>query len=39
MKQKQILIRLDNKLLKKIDKARGDIPRVKFIANILEKEV
>ena len=36
---KQVHIRLEDKLLKKIDKARGDIPRTKFIKNILEKEV
>ena len=36
---KQIQLWLSEELLNKIDKARGDIPRVRFIRRILEKEV
>jgi hypothetical protein len=36
---KQIHIRIDEKLLAKIDKARGDIPRVRYLVRLIEKGV
>ena len=34
-----ISISLDEKLLKKIDECRGDIPRSKYIENILFEDI
>ena len=36
---KQVHIRLEDKLIKKIDKLRGDIPRTKFLAKLIAKGV